>query len=149
MSRHRIALVLGAVALLAMAAASLSMRSGDDPGPPNVLVILWDTARADAMSLYGAKRDTTPRMKAWAEEHGVIYERAISPAMWTVPSHASLFTGLAPSTHGAGFDHRWLDNDNVTLAEHLGANGYQTYAFSANPNLSPKRVNLLQGFEQI
>ncbi|MBX2798641.1 MAG: sulfatase-like hydrolase/transferase, partial [Myxococcales bacterium] len=62
---------------------------------------------------------------------------------------ASLFTGLAPSTHGAGFDHRWLDNDNVTLAEHLGANGYQTYAFSANPNLSPKRVNLLQGFEQI
>lgn len=150
MNKRAIALMAGVVALLAVGAgAVISLQTGDPEGPPNVLIVLWDTARADRMSLYGHDRDTTPRMTAWAEEHGVIYERAISPAMWTVPSHASLFTGLAPSTHGAGFDHRWLDNDNLTLAEHFAGHGYQTYAFSANPNLSPRRVNLLQGFDHV
>ena len=73
----------------------------------------------------------------------------MSPAMWTVPSHASMFSGLPPSSHGAGFDHRWLDGKNLTLAEHFKANGYDTYAFSANPNLNTQRVNLLQGFDNI
>ncbi|MEQ1569170.1 MAG: sulfatase [Myxococcota bacterium] len=117
--------------------------------PPNVLIILWDTTRADRMSLYRYDLETTPRMAAWANENGVVFENAISPDMWTVPSHASLFTGLAPGTHGAGFDHRWLDDDKLTLAEWFGEHGWDTYAFSANPNLSPKRVNLLQGFGEI
>ncbi|MEO0604885.1 MAG: sulfatase-like hydrolase/transferase, partial [Myxococcota bacterium] len=54
-----------------------------------------------------------------------------------------------PSTHGAGFDHRWLDDHRTTLAEHFSTHGYDTFAFSANPNLHPRRVNLLQGFETI
>jgi len=116
---------------------------------PNVLIILWDTARADRMSLYGYELPTTPRIDAWARRYGVVYEQAISPDMWTVPSHASLFTGLPPSAHGAGFDHRWLDDHQVTLAEWFAQNGWDTYAFSANPNLSPSRVNLLQGFESV
>lgn len=115
--------------------------------PPNVIIVLWDTVRADRMSLYGYGLETTPRIEAWAEQTGVVYDMAISPDMWTVPSHASLFTGLPPGTHGAGFDHRWLDAHRTTLAEWFGSHGWDTYAFSANPNLSPKRVNLLQGFE--
>lgn len=114
---------------------------------PNVIIILWDTVRADRMSLYGYELDTTPRIKKWAEENGMVFDHAVSPAMWTVPSHASMFSGTPPSTHGAGFDHRWLDDKNLTLAEHFRDNGYYTYAFSANPNLSPNRVNLLQGFD--
>ena len=69
--------------------------------------------------------------------------------MWTVPSHASMFTGLMPTTHGAGYDWRWLNDHNVTLAEWFGQHGWSTYAFSANPNLSPSRVNLVQGFDTV
>jgi len=144
--KKALALLLGIAAVIGVAVAAMSVLRTPRP-PPNVIVILWDTVRADRLSMYGYELPTTPRMAAWAESNGVIYEQAVSPAMWTVPSHASLFTGLAPSTHGAGYDHRWLDNHNVTLAEHFGASGYDTYAFSANPNLSPSRVNLLQGFE--
>jgi len=123
-------------------------RPVNTEGPPNVMIILWDTVRADRMSLYGYGLDTTPRIKAWAERTGMVFDNAISPAMWTVPSHASMFSGTPPSSHGAGFDHRWLDDHNVTLAEQFRDNGYDTYAFSANPNLSPNRVNLLQGFDK-
>ena len=128
--------------------APAAPRPLNTDGPPNVIIILWDTVRADRMSLYGYGLDTTPRIKAWAETNGMVFDNAISPAMWTVPSHASMFSGTPPSTHGAGFDHRWLDDHNVTLAEQFRDNGYDTYAFSANPNLSPNRVNLLQGFDK-
>lgn len=116
---------------------------------PNVLILLWDTTRADRTSVYGYGIDTTPRMKAWADEHGVVFERAVSPDMWTVPSHASLFTGLPPSTHGANLDHRHLDGHRTTLAEWFGQQGWDTYAFSANPNLQRDKYQLLQGFETI
>ena len=148
MTRGVLAAVVGAVAM-AVAAVAWWGTSRTSDTPPNVLIILWDTVRADRMSLYGHTVPTTPRIDRWAEKYGVVYEHALSPAMWTVPSHASLFTGLAPTTHGAGNTHRWLDDHNVTLAEHFAEHGYHTYAFSANPNLSPKRVNLLQGFESI
>jgi arylsulfatase A-like enzyme len=148
MNKTTLAAALG-LALIAAGALGVGLVATKAPKRPNVLIILWDTVRADRMSLYGYELDTTPRMAAWAEANGVVFERAVSPDMWTVPSHASLFTGLPPGTHGAGFDHRWLDNERVTLAEHFAANGWDTYAFSANPNLSPKRVNLLQGFESI
>ncbi|MEZ4318285.1 MAG: sulfatase [Myxococcota bacterium] len=112
---------------------------------PNVLLIVWDTVRADRMSLYGHDRPTTPGLDAFAAEARV-FEHAISPATWTVPSHASLFTGLPVSTHGANASWRWVDHHNVTMAEHLAANGYATYAYSANPYVSGM-TNLLQGFE--
>ncbi|MEN0064006.1 MAG: sulfatase [Myxococcota bacterium] len=143
-----VATVVGLLALLIALVVGLAGSSSADR-PPNVLVILWDTVRADRLSLYGYERSTTPRMAAWAEAHGVVFDQAVSPAMWTVPSHASLFTGLPPSTHGAGFDHRWLDDERITLAEHFADHGYDTFAFSANPNLHPSRVNLLQGFQTI
>lgn len=117
--------------------------------PPNVLILLWDTTRADRMSLYGGHPGTTPRIEAWARTSGVVFDEAVAPDMWTVPTHASLFTGLPARTHGAGVDHRWLDDGFVTLAESLAADGYDTYAFSANPNLAPRDVNLLQGFHWI
>jgi arylsulfatase A-like enzyme len=149
MNRTVFAVGAAAVAIAAVAAAGFALSNRSPAKPPNVLVVLWDTARADRLSVYGYDLNTTPRMKAWADKYGVVYEEAVSPDMWTVPSHASLFTGLAPSSHGARFDHRWLDAHHVTLAEWFGQNGWDTYAFSANPNLSPSRVNLLQGFDNI
>ena len=87
-------------------------------GHPNVLIILWDTTRADHLNLYGYDKQTTPNMAKWAEK-GVVFEQAISPAMWTVPSHGTLFTGVMSTTHNADYDYRWLDGCNVTLAEWL------------------------------
>src|SRR5690606_6592829 len=64
------------------------------------------------------------------------------------PSHASLFTGLPVRAHGTDAQHKWLDHRFVTLAEHLGASGYDSYLFSANPYLSP-HTNLTQGFATV
>jgi arylsulfatase A-like enzyme len=118
----------------------------DPPPRRNVLVVVWDTARADRMSLYGHDRPTTPLLDARAETARV-YERAWSPSSWTVPSHASFFTGLAPRAHRANGETRWLAPEHLTLAEELGAAGYATYLFTANPNLVT--ANLHQGFQTV
>ena len=125
-----------------------SPRSVEVPAErPNVVVVMWDTVRADRMSLYGHTRATTPHVDAWARS-AKVYERAISPGMWTVPAHASLFTGKMPTTHGANADWIWLDDHHQTLAEQLKEHGYATWAYSSNPYVSD-RSHLLQGFEEV
>ncbi|MEM6930567.1 MAG: sulfatase-like hydrolase/transferase, partial [Myxococcota bacterium] len=113
-------------------------------GDRDVLVIVWDTVRADRMSLYGAERPTTP----WLDEaasSAVVFEQAHSPGIWTLPSHASMFTGLPSETTGADERWLWLDAHHTTLAEHLTERGYGTFAMAANPLLN-RETNLLQGF---
>ena len=83
---------------------------------PNVLLVVLDTARADRFSFDGYARDTSPRLDSLAAE-GILYLKAYTPAPWTLPAHASLFTGLYPSAHGADSGHLRLDDDQVTLAE--------------------------------
>jgi arylsulfatase A-like enzyme len=112
---------------------------------PNVLVVLWDTARADRLSLYGHERPTTPHLDAFAEG-GRVYEDAIASASSTVPTHASLFTGLLPSEHGANSSHQWLEDRFDTLAEKLQRGGYGTFLWASNPHVS-SRKNFAQGFE--
>jgi len=140
-------ILAGVVVAAAVLVVVLTGSRQDDRPPPNVLIVLWDTVRADHLTPYGYDKPTTPYLGQWAENHGVVFENALSPAMWTVPSHASMFTGLMASSHGAGYDWRWLDHHHTTFAEWFQQNGWATYAFSANPNLSTGRVNLLQGFE--
>lgn len=116
-------------------------------GGPNILWVVWDTVRADHMSLYGYGRKTTPRLDAWAQEARV-FENATSTAGYTLPSHASMFTGLLPSEHCTHNGHQRLDDRYTTLAELLRGAGYRTFLFSANPQISasPAR-NFGQGFE--
>ncbi len=114
---------------------------------PNVLVVVWDTVRADHLSAYGYERPTTPHLQAFAED-AVVFERAVSDGMWTLPSHASMFTGLPVRRHGANARNKWLDDEFTTLAEWLGEAGYDTYLFSANPYLG-SHTNMLQGFDQV
>lgn len=114
---------------------------------PNVLLVVLDTVRADHLTPYGYARETTPRLGAFAQE-AVVYERAVSPGMWTVPSHASLFTGLPVSAHGTHAKHKWLDDSFTTAAEWFGQHGYGTYLFSANPFVGAD-TNLGQGFDLI
>ena len=71
------------------------------PQSPNIVLIVWDTARADHFSSYGYFRNTTPNVDQFAKR-GVLFENAISASSWTLPSMASVFTSLLPHQHGAG-----------------------------------------------
>jgi arylsulfatase A-like enzyme len=114
---------------------------------PNVLILLGDTVRADHLSLYGYDRPTTPRIEKRAGR-GRVYERAIAPGVWTLPVHASLFTGLAVSAHGVDHPEDALADTQVTIAEVFADAGYDTFAFSANPFLTEEN-GVLQGFDEI
>jgi arylsulfatase A-like enzyme len=105
-----------------------------------------DTTRADAISAYGAVAGTTPAVDALAAG-GLRYTRAYAQAPWTLPSHATLFTGLLPSQHGVGWRHTWAPDALVTLAERLHEAGYETVGVSENVWVSAA-FNMAQGFER-
>lgn len=113
---------------------------------PDIVLIVLDTHRADRLSCYGYPRETTPHIDAFAET-GTLFERAIVPAQWTIPSHASLFTGEYPTTHMATQIHDTLNDEQVTLAELLNRNGYATAGFCNNPLLGVVKNGLDRGFE--
>ncbi|MCB9758817.1 MAG: sulfatase [Alphaproteobacteria bacterium] len=131
----------------------------DPPPRPDVLLVVLDTVRADHLSAYGHTRATSPQFDAIAAS-GVLFEDVTAPASWTWPSHASLFTGTAPWTHGAHFvegdtglplsgGHLHaapMREDLETLAEAFAAAGYRTASLSANQLLAPE-LGLTRGFE--
>jgi arylsulfatase A-like enzyme len=110
------------------------------------------------MSVYGYQRDTTPNLSRFLADHpnAVRYEYAFSPASWTVPSHASLLTGLLPSQHRASGQGVAAAVDSalytiplaadITLAEVMHEAGYCTAAVLANANLL-RTDGLERGFE--
>jgi len=112
---------------------------------PNILLMVLDCTRADHLSCYGYPRPTTPFLDALAAE-GTLFENMSSCAPWTLPSHASLFTGEFPTTHGATDEHRRLGDRLPTLAELLRETGYVTAAFCANPWVS-RETGLGRGFD--
>jgi len=112
---------------------------------PNVLWIVMDTVRADHLSCYGYKQATSPAVDKIAAE-GLVFEKALSTAPWTLPSHASMFTGMYPRTHQTTWSHEYLSNSFTTIAELLRSHGYMTAGFSNNPWVS-KLSNLDQGFD--
>jgi arylsulfatase A-like enzyme len=134
----RVTALLVACALL----AACDMRR------PNVIVIVMDTTRADHMGFQGYSRATTPRLDAFAKD-ATQFRDAWSPANWTGPSHASLFTGLRPEHHGLqGETHPYLGPGIPTLAERLAAAGYATACFSNNTVVSPA-FGLTRGFSRV
>jgi arylsulfatase A-like enzyme len=115
-------------------------------GRPNILLIVMDTVRADSLSCYNPEIDDTPNLEKIAAE-GCLYLKAISPSPWTLPSHASIFTGLYPSQHGAVWDNRFLDEGFLTMAEFFSESGYQTVGFVENPFVG-RNLGLAQGFRE-
>jgi hypothetical protein len=120
------------------------------PARPDVLLIVLDTVRADHMSLYGYSRPTTRELERFAAR-ATVYERAQSQAIWTLPGHASLFTGLYPSEHQAEWKDgvQWVRKlwpEAVTQAERFSADGYRTACLAANAFLAPQ-LGLAQGFQ--
>jgi arylsulfatase A-like enzyme len=141
LSRSGFRLVLLALAL-APGCAGTPLWKGR---PPNILLIVMDAARADHLSAYGYGRPTTPNLDRMAAE-GLLFTRAVSSSSWTVPAHASLFTGLLPYENGAHARHTWLIERFPTLAQLLKRKGYRTAGFSNNPMVD-ERENLSRGFD--
>lgn len=102
----------------------------------NVLVVVIDGARPDRLSCYGHERETTPFLARVARE-GVRFTAAFANAPWTLPAHASLFTGLMTTTHGASDEAPYLAEARPSLPAILQQAGYRTAAFCANPWVSP------------
>jgi arylsulfatase A-like enzyme len=150
--------VLGLVALGAgMAAPQVYLRATTSPRPPrgelppppeagapDVVLVVLDTVRAASVSSYGYSRPTAPAVDTLARE-GALFLDATSPSTWSLPSHASLFTGRYPSSHGAHAEHRFLDDRFPTLAEVLEHSGYETFCFTSNAWISDG-LGLTRGF---
>jgi len=135
-----------AVAALVTCAAFASAGCGRPR--PNVLLLVMDTTRADHCSFEGYARPTTPRLDAFAKD-AVVFQDAWSPAGWTGPAHASLFTGLRPDHHGFHDGIRnYLAPSVPTLAEALAGAGYATGCFSNNEWVSSD-YGLVRGFANV
>jgi arylsulfatase A-like enzyme len=131
-------------------AASLFEREAENQTMrPNVILISLDTLRADHLGTYGYQRDTSPHIDALADE-GLLFERAYAPSHWTLPSHASMLTGLDPVTLGVLDSNDFLASPYKTLAESLREEGYQTCAQVGGSPWSyiGSRRGFEQGFDQ-
>ncbi len=116
------------------------------PRPLNVLLITLDTTRADRLGCYGRSQAKTPVLDRLARQ-GVLFERAYAPVPLTLPSHASMLTGLYPPEHGLHTNGQAaLPEGFPTLATELQAAGYETGAFVAAFVLDHK-FGLDRGFE--
>jgi len=112
----------------------------------NVLVLTLDTTRADRLGCYGCDRAETPALDALAAG-GLRIGDAVTPVPITLPSHATIFTGVEPPRHGARHNAEFtLGDEQTTLAEVLGAEGYATAAFISAFVLDA-RFGLDQGFD--
>jgi arylsulfatase A-like enzyme len=131
-------------------------------GRPNVLLIVLDTVRADHLSLYGYRRRTSPNLDQLAVR-SLVFDRARANATYSLASHASLFTGLPPSGHGARpIPNNWLERhptlnlaarsfrvreDVPTIAQDLKTLGYSTAGVSANDVYLARWTGLQRGFD--
>jgi arylsulfatase A-like enzyme len=129
--------------------------------PPDILIVVMDTVRAQALGAYGAEQPTSPHFDALARQ-GALFLDTTSVGTWTWPSHASLFTGEPPWVHGAHFSTAGPDpasmqlgkaplhvfrmrEDLPTLAGRLSEGGYTALALSTNPYLDAT-FGLTRGF---
>jgi arylsulfatase A-like enzyme len=111
---------------------------------PNVLLVVLDTVRADRLSLYGYERATTPNLERLARR-GIRFDAARATAPWTLPSHASFFTGRWP--HELGVE--WLTplrSNYPMLAEYLASQGYATVGIVGNAGYCSYETGLGRGF---
>ncbi len=141
------------LALFAALLAGCAPRAGGAPdGPLNVVVVLVDTLRADRLSLYGYRRETSPNLDRFAAERGVVFRHAWANAGCTYPSVNSLLTGRQPQRILArmGEVGMAIPPEMPTLAERFAAAGWATGAISASTvvRATPSKINRQGGFDR-
>jgi arylsulfatase A-like enzyme len=135
--------VLCAAGLLVLACSEERAGSGGGSAArPDILLISIDTLRADHLASYGYERETAPTLSRLARE-GARAARSWSQSSSTVPTHASLFTGLYPSQHGTYSYQQRLPGAAQTLAERLQGHGYRTFCVASSVRFRPEA-----GFDQ-
>ena len=137
--------------VLAHALDGSSLTTPGASGPDIVLIVL-DTARRDRVSPYATDL-VTPRIARWAED-AIVYDNARATSSWTLPSHASMFTGLYPTEHGAhgaalstGVDAHGVSPEVPTIAESLRDGGWATVGIAANRGYLVRETGVARGFE--
>ena len=131
---------VGAVLLAALLVAGCSREQ-----PPNLVVIVVDTLRADHLGCYGYARPTSPHLDRFAAE-SVLFENAVASSSWTAPSVASLFTSVHPSVHGVTTFAAALPASLPTLAEVFQRHGFRNTGLSANFVHVIERKGFARGF---
>jgi arylsulfatase A-like enzyme len=124
---------------------ALACTRDEESTPRNLILISLDTVGAKHLGAYGHDRPTSPNLDAFAAD-GILFENAIAPAPWTLPSHASLFTGLYPNLHGARILESSLADDVPTLAGVLSDHGFASAAF-VNGIFMAEIFGLARGFD--
>lgn len=138
--------LLSLVALSACGMGPPTAPEAHEAARRNLVVIVIDTLRADRLSCYGYGKPTTPRLDQLAAR-GLRFERAYGTAPWTLPSTASLLTGLQPEMHRGTHFFASLSPDCRLLAERLAERGYQSAAFVGNYFVQPL-FGFARGFGQ-
>jgi arylsulfatase A-like enzyme len=146
-----LALILGGSWLAGKATAApadqqVVRRARGGANKPNLILIVVDTLRADAIEPFGPPAGTTPAFASLARD-GVAFTRTYAQASWTRPSIASILTSQYPTAHGAVQKMDFLPERAVTLAEVLKSEGYWTAGFANNINVAPV-FNFQQGFDE-
>jgi arylsulfatase A-like enzyme len=134
--------VLPAILSIALAFAGCSKQTVK----PNIILVILDTVRSDFTGVGGNNSGLTPQLDRLADE-GTVYRNAWATAPWTLPTHASIFTGMLSSSHGCHINHWKFDENHATLAGLLSQSEYETAAFFSNPWLSDRMTGVLSGFE--
>jgi arylsulfatase A-like enzyme len=134
-------------ASVALEDSLLDSLSSSGVNPPRaVVVISLDTLRADHLGVYGHDRFTSPMLDQFARE-GVVFEDASAPSPWTLPSHASLLTGLSPARHGLDSSEERLSEEVRTLAGFFAEEGWQTAAIVNTLYLKREQYGITRDFE--
>ena len=110
----------------------------------NTVFVVLDSMRRDHLGAYNEAVDFTEHIDRIAEE-SIVYEDAVAQAPWTLPSHASVFTGTYPWEHGATNQNAHLETDGPTLAEKFEREGYTTAAVTPNIWVTPHK-GMTDGF---
>jgi arylsulfatase A-like enzyme len=112
----------------------------------NFVLVILDCVRPDHVGCYGYQRGTTPNLDAFVAG-ATRFDNAITAGVWTLPSMASMMTGLYPSQHGLNRADRALGRDLVTLPQRLAGAGWRTAGFTANPH-GGRTFGLDRGFQE-
>ena len=118
---------------------------GEEAPRPNVVLISIDTLKASHLSSYGYPHKTSPYLDAWAAESAVRFQNVVAPAPWTLPSHASLFSGLDAMRHGVNHSST-VPASLELLPETLRRAGYTTAAITGGGYFRPQ-FGFTQGFD--
>ena len=146
MSRTHSPVLVVAGACLCVAQLVSSAEPPAAEKKPNILLITLDTVRADYLSCNGSKKVRTPHLDRLARG-GVNFTRARTSVPLTLPAHASIMTGNYPPVHGVRDNGTYrLPGEQLTLAEILDGQGYETAAF-VGAFVLDRHFGLAQGFD--